>query len=77
MIDRLKKVFLSVKPGTDVSHVDEKTNLKLDLGLDSMSLLMLAFNIEEEFGIQFGDEEVRLETVGDVCDFIKRKSGGN
>ncbi len=75
MIDRLKKVFLTVKPGTDVSSVDEKTNLKLDLGLDSMSLLMLAFNVEEEFGVQFGDEEVKLETVGDVCDFIRRKSG--
>ena len=75
MLERLKKVFLSVKPGADVSHVDESTNLKLDLGLDSMALLMLAFNVEEEFGVQFGDEEVRLETVGDVCDFIRRKSG--
>ncbi len=75
MLERLKKVFLTVKPGTDVSSVDEKTNLKLDLGLDSMSLLMLAFNVEEEFGVQFGDEEVKLETVGDVCDFIRRKSG--
>ncbi len=74
MLERLKKVFLTVKPGTDVSSVDEKTNLKLDLGLDSMSLLMLAFNVEEEFGVQFGDEEVKLETVGDVCDFIRRKS---
>ena len=40
------------------------------------TLLMLAFNIEEEFGVQFGDEEVRLETVGDVCDFIRKKSKG-
>ena len=76
MLERLKKVFLTVKPGADLSNVDEKTNLKLDLGLDSMSLLMLAFNIEEEFGVQFGDEEVRLETVGDVCNFIRKKSGG-
>ncbi|MBP5160244.1 MAG: acyl carrier protein, partial [Lachnospiraceae bacterium] len=51
MLERLKKVFLSVKPGADVSHVDESTNLKLDLGLDSMALLMLAFNVEEEFGV--------------------------
>ena len=75
MIDRLLEILKVVKPEANTEGVTEATNLRFDLGLDSMSMLLLAFNVEEEFGIQFGEEPIQLETVKDVCDFIRAKGG--
>lgn len=49
------------------------THLKRDLGLDSISLMMLVFRFEEVFGVDVGRlaEQVplaELRTVGDVLD---------
>lgn len=40
------------------------------LGIDSLGVADLLFNIEDEFGISLGAEPVQLLTVGDVARFI-------
>lgn len=40
------------------------------LGIDSLGVAELLFNIEDEFGISLGAEPVQLVTVGDVARFI-------
>ena len=37
-------------------------------------MMLLAVSVEDEFDIKFDDVEA-LETVGDVCDFIREKTG--
>lgn len=45
-----------------------------DLGLDSIDLVDLVFQFEEELGIEFEDEELTsLKTVGDVVSLIESK----
>ncbi|MDH6185333.1 acyl carrier protein [Polaromonas sp. CG_23.6] len=41
-----------------------------DLGIDSLGVADLLFNIEDEFGITLPPEPVQLLTVGDVARFI-------
>lgn len=41
-----------------------------DLGIDSLGMAELLFNVEDEFGITLPPEPVKLPTVGHVVRFI-------
>ena len=42
-----------------------------DLGMDSLSLLSLMVEIEQTFGFEFDDEDLAMEGVETVDDFIR------
>ena len=45
-----------------------------DLGADSLDLVELIMEMEENFGIQMSDEELeKIRTIQDVIDFLKNK----
>ena len=56
----------------DLSTVNDDTQLVSDLGLDSLTILLLGLAIENKFGSQVNIMKGALEfqTVGDVIDFI-------
>ena len=41
-----------------------------DLGIDSLGIAELLFNVEDEFGITLPPEAVQLPTMGDVVRYI-------
>jgi acyl carrier protein len=47
-----------------------------DLGADSLDIVELVMAMEENFGIEITDDELmKIRTIQDVIDFIKRKKG--
>ena len=72
MLDKLKEILGKVLPDVDMSKVSESTNLVEDLGFDSLAMMMMAMEIEDEFGFRF-TEFVKFETVGDVCGYLESK----
>ena len=45
-----------------------------DLGADSLDVVDLVMSIEEEFDLEFPDEEVEnIKTVGDIVKYIESK----
>jgi len=45
-----------------------------DLGADSLDLMELIMEMEEDFGIEISDDELQnIRTIQDVIDFIKAK----
>lgn len=45
-----------------------------DLGADSLDIVELLMEMEEEFGIEIADEELeKIATIQDVVDFLKQK----
>ncbi len=45
-----------------------------DLGADSLDLVELIMEMEENFGIQISDEELeKIRTIQDVIDYLKSK----
>lgn len=59
--------------GLDAASITEETNFK-DLG-DSMDLIELIMALEEEFDLEFEDEDAeKIKTVGDACDYIRQNS---
>ncbi len=54
------------------SDVTMETNIKDDLGADSLDLVDLAISLEDEFEVEVPDNILeKFETVGDIVKFIE------
>ncbi len=74
VMEKLGEILLKLKPGTDLSLANEDTKLVEELGMDSLTLLMMALQSEKDFGIRFENLQASsFRTVGDVCGYIERK----
>ena len=64
------------RSGLDVSAIELNTPLA-DLGIDSLGLAELMFDIDDEFNIEISDEQmVKLNTVGDLIEQIEQEISG-
>lgn len=67
---------LSEELEIDASRISPEANFKDDLDADSLHLVELVMELEDSYGIQIPDDEVReLMTVGAVVDYIAVKLG--
>ncbi len=58
----------------NLDSISTDSNLREDLGINSIGLLYMAMAIEEEFGIKFiNDDFINLNTVKDVINLIEKK----
>jgi acyl carrier protein len=63
--------ILSDKLGVDRERLTNSSSLVEDLGADSLAIVELMMEMEEEFDITIGDEDtLGLKTVGDLLDYI-------
>ena len=71
--ERLVKL-ISEQFGMEPEEITEETGFE-DLGADSVDLVELSMNLEEEFGIEeLGEEEASaISTVGDLVRFLQNK----
>ena len=54
-----------------VAEVTVNKKLKEDLNADSLDLVELMMNLEEEYHITIADEDlVKMQTIGDVVNYI-------
>ena len=68
--DKIKEALSSKLKGQELTL---DSNLR-DLGIDSLDVVDLIMDLEEELGIEFSDEELMSNhTMTDVCDLIDKK----
>ena len=70
IFEGLKEIISGVKPKTDLTNVSFESKLVSELGIDSLSMLLLSLAAEHKFNMQFENTAAPFETVGDVCDYI-------
>jgi len=59
----------------DWDSVTEETAIET-LGFDSLSILDLVYDLQQDFGVEFEPEELAgMRTVGQLVDFLARKTG--
>ena len=59
----------------DAADIGAATNLRDDLGLDSLQAVTVVMALEQEFGIEVDDEEIDgLQTVGDILELLSKKT---
>ena len=73
IFDKLIEIFQNVIPEVDSGYIHKDSLLVEDLGLNSLTMMLLAVSIEDEYGITF-DDSARLETVNDVISYIEDKT---
>lgn len=73
IFDKLLEIFSNIIPEIDPAEISLSSSLTEDLGLNSLTMMLLAVSIEDEYGITF-DDATELNTVEDVCEYIAEKT---
>ncbi|MBO2534537.1 MULTISPECIES: acyl carrier protein [Rummeliibacillus] len=75
VLERVTKVVVD-RLGVDESEVKLEASFRDDLGADSLDVVELVMEFEEEFDMQIDDEDAeKIATVGDAVSFIESKIG--
>ena len=69
IFEGLKEILALIKPSMDLSTVNEDSQLVRDVGLDSLTILLLSLAVENKFGFKF-EGQPKFNTVGEVIDYI-------
>ncbi|MCR6096005.1 acyl carrier protein [Salipaludibacillus agaradhaerens] len=70
--ERIAKI-VSERLGVDESEVKKEATFKDDLGADSLDVVELVMELEDEFDLEISDEDAeKIATVGDVIEYIER-----
>lgn len=75
--DRVRKIIATTLNRQE-STIKDDAKIIEDLGADSLDVIELTMNLEEEFGIKIEDEESELiTTVGEAIAFVEKRQGGS
>ena len=74
-VEKLKNIFETVfGKGIDISNLNEESDLRKDVGMNSISLLYMAMVLEEKYSIKFNNNDFeKIFTVKDVIEVVKSK----
>ncbi len=73
IIDAIKEL-IAERNECDVSEIREDSKFA-DLGIDSLDTVEMLMNLEEKIGAEIELDE-KVETVGELAAFIRRKMDG-
>lgn len=74
VLERVTKVIVD-RLGVDESEVTEQASFREDLGADSLDVVELVMELEDEFDMEISDEDAeKIATVGDAVNYIKSNS---
>ncbi len=75
VIDQVKQILIQ-QLGVDEAQVTPEAAFQEDLDADSLDLVELIMELEDQFGVKIPDEEAqKIKTVGQAADYIMEHQG--
>lgn len=75
MFEKLKKILME-QLNVSEEKITMEANIVEDLEADSLSVMQIIMEMEEEFGLTIEDDDVNnLRTVGDIVKYCEEKVG--
>ncbi|WP_026906087.1 acyl carrier protein [Paucisalibacillus globulus] len=75
VFDRVKEIIID-KLDVEESKVTMEASFKDDLEADSLDVVELVMELEDEFDMEIADEEAeKINTVGDAVNYINNLQG--
>ena len=73
VLERVSKVIVD-RLGVDESEIKIEASFREDLGADSLDVVELVMELEDEFDMEISDEDAeKIATVGDAISYIEGK----
>ncbi|MBX6394836.1 MAG: acyl carrier protein [Alicyclobacillaceae bacterium] len=73
--ERVKRIIVD-RLGVDEDKVTMEASFKDDLGADSLDIVELVMELEDEFGMEISDEDAeKISTVAEVVQYIESRQG--
>ncbi|MDI3257187.1 MAG: acyl carrier protein [Kyrpidia sp.] len=73
--DRVKRIIVD-RLGVDEDKVTMEASFKDDLGADSLDIVELVMELEDEFGMEISDEDAeKISTVAEVVQYVESHQG--
>lgn len=73
VLERVSKVIID-RLGVDESEVKMEASFRDDLGADSLDVVELVMELEDEFDMEISDDDAeKIATVGDAVSYIETK----
>ena len=73
MLERVTKIIVD-RLGVEESEVTEDASFKDDLGADSLDVVELVMELEDECDMEISDDDAeKIATVGDAVNYIKEQ----
>ena len=70
VLERIR-MHLSEELGIDRAKIEEESSFKDDLEADSLDLVQLVVELEDQYGIRITEEQAtKITTVGQAIDFV-------
>lgn len=74
VLDRVTKIIVD-RLGVEESQVNLEASFKEDLGADSLDVVELVMELEDEFDMEISDDDAeKIATVGDAVNYINSKN---
>lgn len=71
VLERVKRIVVD-RLGADEAEVTLASSFKDDLGADSLDVVELVMELEDEFDIEISDEDAeKITSVGEVVNYIQ------
>lgn len=72
VVERVTKVIVD-RLGVDESEVKIEASFREDLGADSLDVVELVMELEDEFDMEISDDDAeKIATVGDAVSYIEQ-----
>lgn len=71
MFEKIRDMFAE-ELGINKDEIKMESDIREDLGLDSIDLMGIIDEIEESFGVHFSDDDLGVKTVGEVANLLEK-----